>query len=44
VVVSVFDSLAQAQAAYTSPAYLEARRVGDRYATLRIFAVEGVRQ
>jgi uncharacterized protein (DUF1330 family) len=44
VVVSAFDSLEQAQAAYRSPAYIEARRVGDRYATLRIFAVEGVRQ
>ena len=44
VVVSVFDSLEKARAAYTSPAYLEARRIGDRYGTLRIFAVEGVPQ
>lgn len=44
VVVSVFDSLEKARAAYTSPAYLEARRIGDRYGTLRIFAVEGVSQ
>lgn len=42
VVVSMFDSLEKAQAAYTSPAYLEARKIGDKYATLRIFAVEGI--
>ncbi|MBR0673355.1 DUF1330 domain-containing protein [Neoroseomonas soli] len=44
IVVSVFDSLEKAQAAYTSPAYLEARRIGDRYGRLRIFAVEGLPQ
>ena len=42
IVVSIFDSLEQAQAAYSSPAYLEARSVGDRYGRLRIFAVEGL--
>jgi uncharacterized protein (DUF1330 family) len=44
VVVSVFESLEKAQAAYTSPEYLEARKVGDKYAKLRIFAVEGLPQ
>ena len=44
IVVSVFENLEKARAAYTSPAYLEARRIGDRYGTLRIFAVEGVSQ
>lgn len=44
IVVSVFESLEKAQAAYTSPAYLEARKIGDKYAKLRIFAVEGVPQ
>ena len=44
VVVSAFDSLERAQAAYSSPAYLEARKIGDRYGTLRIFAVEGLPQ
>ncbi len=44
IVVSVFDSLEKAQAAYTSPAYLEARKVGDRYGKLRIYAVEGIPQ
>ena len=44
IVVSRFASLEQARAAYTSPAYLEARKIGDRYGTLRIFAVEGLQQ
>ena len=44
VVVSVFDSLEKAQAAYTSAAYLEARKIGDQYGKLRIFAVEGIAQ
>ena len=44
VVVSVFDSLEKAQAAYTSPAYLEARKIGDQYGKLRIYAVEGLAQ
>ncbi len=43
-VVSVFKNLEAAQAAYGSPAYLEARKIGDRYARLRIFAVEGLQQ
>jgi uncharacterized protein (DUF1330 family) len=42
VVVSMFDTIEQAQAAYTSPAYLEARKSGDKYGKLRIFAVEGI--
>ena len=42
VVVSVFDSLEKAQAAYGSAAYLEARKIGDQYGKLRIFAVEGI--
>ena len=44
IVVSVFDSLEKAESAYSSPAYLEARRIGDRYGRLRIFAVEGLPQ
>lgn len=44
IVVSAFDSLEKAQAAYNSPAYIEARRIGDRYGRLRIFAVEGLPQ
>ena len=42
VVVSQFENLEKAQAAYTSPAYLEARKIGDQHGKLRIFAVEGI--
>ena len=44
IVVSVFENLEKAQAAYSSPAYLEARKIGDKYGKLRIFAVEGLAQ
>jgi uncharacterized protein (DUF1330 family) len=44
IVVSMFDSLEKARAAYNSPAYLEARKIGDRYGKLRIFAVEAIAQ
>ncbi len=44
VVLSVFENMDKAQAAYTSPAYMEARKIGDKYAKLRIFVVEGVSQ
>jgi uncharacterized protein (DUF1330 family) len=42
IVLSMFESIEKAQAAYTSPAYLEARKIGDQYGRLRIFAVEGL--
>ena len=42
IVLSVFESMEKAQAAYTSPAYIEARKIGDQYGKLRIFAVEGL--
>jgi len=42
IVLSVFENIDKARAAYTSPAYLEARKIADKYAKLRIFAVEGV--
>jgi uncharacterized protein (DUF1330 family) len=44
VVVSMFESLEKAKTAYSSSAYLEARKIGDQYAKLRIFAVEGIAQ
>jgi uncharacterized protein (DUF1330 family) len=40
--VSEFDSLEQAKSAYSSPDYLEAREIDDKYGKLRIFAVEGL--
>ena len=42
VVLSVFESMEKAQAAYTSPAYIDARKIGDKYGKLRIFAVEAI--
>ncbi len=42
IVLSVFENMEKAQAAYTSPEYLEARKIGDKYAKLRIFVVEGL--
>lgn len=44
IVVSMFENLEKAKAAYSSPAYLEARKIGDQYGKLRIFAVEGIPQ
>jgi hypothetical protein len=40
----MFESLDRAQAAYSSPAYLDARKIGDQYGKLRIFAVEALPQ
>ena len=42
IVLSVFENMEKALAAYTSPEYLEARKIGDKYAKLRIFVVEGL--
>ena len=44
VAISQFDSLEKAKAAYTSPAYNEARKIGNKFAKFRIWAVEGVTQ
>jgi uncharacterized protein (DUF1330 family) len=41
-VIAQFESLEKAHAAYTSPAYLEARKIGNKYAKFRIWAIEGV--
>jgi uncharacterized protein (DUF1330 family) len=40
VVINSFETLEAAVAAYNSPAYKEARKIGDKYATWRIFATE----
>src|SRR5262245_52511176 len=42
VVVIQFESLDKLQALYNSVAYKDATAVGDKYATQRIFGVEGV--
>jgi uncharacterized protein (DUF1330 family) len=41
IILSVFENMEKAHAAYASPAYLEAQEIGEKYAKLRIFAVEG---
>jgi uncharacterized protein (DUF1330 family) len=41
IVLSVFGSMDKAQAAYTSPAYVAAENVGEKFAKIRIFAFEG---
>lgn len=42
IVVSAYESVEQAKAALTSPAYLAARKIGDKYAKFRTFIVEGL--
>ena len=39
-----FDSVAQAKAAFDSPAYKAAKTVGDKYANFRVYIVEGLPQ
>lgn len=41
VIINVFDNLDAAVAAYNSPALKEAKKIGDKYATFRTYAVEG---
>ena len=42
--VMVFESMGKARAAFDSPAYKEAKKVGDKYAKFRVYAVEGLPQ
>jgi uncharacterized protein (DUF1330 family) len=39
-----YNSIEDAKAAYSSPEYKEARKIGDKYATFRVIAIEGVPQ
>lgn len=41
VVIDVFDSLDAAVQAYNSPDFKAAKKIGDKYATFRTYAVEG---
>jgi uncharacterized protein (DUF1330 family) len=43
-VILAFESLEKAQAAFASTAYRENRKIGDKYAKFRIWAVEGLAQ
>jgi uncharacterized protein (DUF1330 family) len=44
VTIRRYSSMEDAKAAYTSPEFMEARKIGDKYATFRVFAIEGVAQ
>jgi uncharacterized protein (DUF1330 family) len=44
VAINAWDSLEQMRAWRTSPEYLDARKIGDKYAKFRAFAVDGVSQ
>jgi uncharacterized protein (DUF1330 family) len=39
-----FENFDRAQATFTSPAFLEANKIGEKYAKFRIFLVEGLSQ
>ncbi len=42
VALQVWDSMEKLQAWYDSAAYKEARKIGDKYATFRSYAVQGL--
>jgi uncharacterized protein (DUF1330 family) len=42
IVISVFENMEKAQAAYASAAFQDAQKIGEKYARLRIYAVEGL--
>jgi uncharacterized protein (DUF1330 family) len=42
IAIMAFDNLERAEAAFYSAAYKQAKAVGDKYATFRIYAVEGL--
>jgi len=44
IVINTFANLDAAVAAYNSDAYKKAREIGNRYATFRIYATEGIAQ
>jgi uncharacterized protein (DUF1330 family) len=44
IAIMVFESMDKATAAFNSPAYREAKKIGDKYAKFRVYAVEGLPQ
>ena len=42
IAIMAFDNMQKAEAAFNSGAYKQVKAVGDKYATFRIYAVEGV--
>jgi len=41
IILSVFENIEKAQAAYASPSYSEAQKTGEKYARFRIVVIEG---
>jgi uncharacterized protein (DUF1330 family) len=44
VVIGMYESVEKAKGAYTSPEYMKAREIGDKYGKFRVFVAEGVAQ
>ena len=44
IAVMAFENMEKAQAAFDSSAFKEAKKLGDKYANFRVYAVEGVSQ
>jgi uncharacterized protein (DUF1330 family) len=44
IAIMVFESMEKAKAAFDSTAYKDAKKVGDKYAKFRVYAVEGLPQ
>ena len=44
IAIMAFESLEKAEAAFRSPAYTNAKKFGDKYASFRIYAIEGLPQ
>jgi uncharacterized protein (DUF1330 family) len=44
IVMMVFENMEKAQAAFDSPAFKEAKKLGDKYVKFRVYAVDGVSQ
>jgi uncharacterized protein (DUF1330 family) len=44
IAINVYESLEKAKASRSSPEYLEARKIGDKYAKFRTYVVEGLPQ
>jgi uncharacterized protein (DUF1330 family) len=42
IAIMAFESMEKAKAAFNSSAYKEAKKVGDKYAKFRVYAVEGL--
>jgi uncharacterized protein (DUF1330 family) len=41
-IILAFENIEKAQAAFASPGYREGRKIGDKYAKFRVWAMEGL--